>query len=338
MDRHVGKAEIEAVDRSISVIIPAYGAERFIRRAVRSVLGQTCPPSEIVIASDDGTDYTALLRRRGLSDPRIRCVSTGAVRTGPANARNTGLDAARGRIIATLDADDVLAPRALETLAPLACLHGAAYCRPRFVDQATGTELESLDRRLPAGPVQLEDVLTSQIHTYAGIVFDRSRVTARWPGWMERWEDVYFYVRCFDDLDALFHVSVPLYQYHRVDGSICNRPETGREYLTWAAEVVSRLDRGGTLGLRNAHSRRLFRRFLQSRQDIEAAFIQASAAGSCPDFYSFTRRRLDLFYQLAPDASARAVADAGEAPSRLSPGVQHLHAIPTSRSVLTPDI
>ena len=135
------------MDRSISVIIPAYGAEAFLHRAVRSVLGQTCPPSEIVIASDDGTDYAELLRGRGLSDPRIRCVSTGGVGTGPANARNTALAAAGGRIIATIDADDLLAPRALEVLAPAAMLHGAAYCRPSFTDQGAGVEME-LDRRL----------------------------------------------------------------------------------------------------------------------------------------------------------------------------------------------
>jgi glycosyltransferase involved in cell wall biosynthesis len=293
-----------AVDSSISVIIPAYRAEPYIRRAVESVLGQTCPPSEIVIASDDGTDYAELLRESGVSDPRIRCVSTGEVGSGPARARNTALDAARGRIIATLDADDLLAPRALEVLAPLASLHGAAYCRPSFVDQATGTELESLDRVLPTGPVQLEDILTSQIHTYAGIVFDRRRVTARWPEWMERWEDVYFYVRCFDDLESLFHVSEPLYRYHRVGGSICNRPETGREYLDWTDELARRLDRGDTLGLRNAGSRQIFRRFLLSRHVIEDAFVQALEDGSCPDFHSFTRSRLDLFHRLAPDTAA----------------------------------
>jgi glycosyltransferase involved in cell wall biosynthesis len=292
------------VDSSVSVIIPAYRAESYIGRAVRSVLGQTCPPSEIVIASDDGADYAELLRERGLSDPRIRCVSTGAVRTGPANARNTGLAAASGRIIATLDADDLLEPRALEILAPLARRHGAAYCRPSFVDQATGSELESLDRRIPTGLVQLEEILTSQIHTYAGIVFDRRRVTARWPEWIERWEDVYFYVRCFDELDAVFHVAEPLYRYHRVLGSICNRPETGHEYLTWATELASRLGRGETLGLRNAHARRVFWRFLLSRHDIEAAFVQALADGSCLDFHAFTRRRLDLFYQLPPDTLA----------------------------------
>jgi glycosyltransferase involved in cell wall biosynthesis len=292
------------VDSSISVIIPACRAEPFIQRAVQSALRQTRPPSEIVIASDDGVDYAALLRERGLADPRIRCVSTGTVRSGPANARNTALAAAGGRIIATLDADDLLAPRALEILAPLALLHGAAYCRPSFTDQATGTKLKSLDRRLPTGPVELEDVLTSQIHTFAGIVFDHSRVTARWPEWMERWEDVWFFVRCFDDLDALFHVSEPLYRYHRVGGSICNRPETGREYLAWADELMARMDRGDTLELRNPGSREIFRRFLLRRRDIETAFIQATEDDTCIDFHAFTRRRLDLFHRLAPDALA----------------------------------
>jgi glycosyltransferase involved in cell wall biosynthesis len=293
------------LDRSISVIIPAFRAEPFIRRAVESVLGQTCPPAEIVIASDDGTDYAELLREGGLSDPRIRCVSTGGVGTGPANARNQALAAARGRIVATLDADDLLAPRALEVLAPLARAHGAAYCRPSFVNQSTGTELESMDRPLPTGPVRLEDVLTSQIHTYAGIVFDRERVTARWPEWMDRWEDVYFYVRCFDDVESLFHVSEPLYDYHRVADSICNRPETGQEYLAWADELVMRLDRGDTLGLRNADSRQIFRRFLVSRQEIEAAFVQALEDGSCADFHSFTKSRLDLFHRLADSSPER---------------------------------
>ena len=294
------------MDRSISVIILACRAEPFIHRAVQSVLGQTSPPSEIVIASDDGADYAEVLRAGGLSDPRIRCVSTDGIGTGPANARNTALAAARGRIIATIDADDLFAPRALEVLAPAAMLHGAAYCRPSFVDQDAGMELESLDRRLRTGPVRLEEILASQIHTYAGIVFDRSRVTARWPEWMQRWEDVYFYVRCFDDLESLFHVSEPLYRYHRISGSICNRPETGSEYLNWADELVRRIDQGNTLGLRNADSRHLFRRFLLGRRDIEADFVRAMEDGSCVDFHSFTQGRLDLFHRLVQDASAPA--------------------------------
>lgn len=282
----------------VSVVIPAYRAERFIHDTVRSVLGQTRTDFEVVIASDDGTDYARLLRDRGVDDRRVRYVSTGAVGTGVAHARNTAVDAARGRIVATLDADDLLAPTALEVLVPLAIEHGAVYPRARFVDYATGTELESFDRPLPSGPMWLAEILTSQVHTFAGIAFDRGRVTARWPEWMDRWEDVYFYVRCFDDLDSIYHVAEPLYVYHRVPGSICNRPETGDEYLVWADELASRIEQGDELDLSRAASRELFRRFLRSRHVIEATFTRALAAGACSDFHSFTRLRLDLFHNL----------------------------------------
>ena len=282
----------------VSVIIPAYRAESFIHGAVKSVLDQTVPPSEVVIASDDGVDYGALLRNSGLADARIRCVFTDALQSGPANARNTALAAAHGSIIATLDADDVFAPTALEVLAPLAIEHGAAYSRPRFIDYTTGAELQSLDRSIASGPVQLEEILTSQIHTYAGIVFDRTRVHARWPEWMARWEDVYFYVRCFDDVAYMYHVAETLYTYHRVSGSICNRPETGEEYVAWADDLAVRMENGDTLGLANPASREIFRRFLRGRHGIERAFVRALEEGVCRDFHAFTQLKLGAFYSL----------------------------------------
>jgi len=67
---------------------------------------------------------------------------------------------------------------------------------------------------------------------------------------------------------------------------------------------VRRLDQGDTLALRNARSREVFRRFLLSRQDLEAAFIHPMEDEACHDFRAFTRRRLDLFHRLAPEALA----------------------------------
>ena len=302
---------MQALRDRVSVVIPAYHAGPFIGRAVRSVMEQTWEAQEIVIVADDGTDYRRLLAESDRSDSRVRCLSTGGVGTGPANARNAGLDAAQGRVVATLDADDMLEPTALETLVPLALEHGAACCRPGFIDQVTGAELQSFDRPLPSGPVALEELLTSHLHTYAGIVFDRNQVTARWPEWGELWEDVYFHVRCFDDLDALYHVNEPLYRYYRVPGSLCNRAETGREHLLSAGRLAGRLLNGDTLGLRKAASRELFRRYLQSRQAIEMVYLQALADGSCRDFHAFMGNNLDLFYTLD------VAGDSGQGSSRL---------------------
>ena len=131
-------------------------------------------------------------------------VSTGCVGGGAGTARNVGADAARARVVVTLDCDDVLDECALERLVPLALAHGAAYGDVRMVRDTTGELMTSLDRRIPTGLVSLETILTSQIHTYASIAFDRSRVSARWLDGRIGWEDLWFYAACFDQtLDGL---------------------------------------------------------------------------------------------------------------------------------------
>lgn len=283
---------------SISVIIPAHDATAFIERAVKSALAQTIADLEVVIASDDGLDYAAFLREQGLSDSRVRCVSTGVLGGGPARARNTALDAARGRVIAALDADDTMAPEALSRLCPKAIEHGAAYARMRVVDHATGEELPSLDRPLLSGVVGLHEILTSQIHSYAGVVFDRQRVRARWPASKERWEDVQFYASCFDDVDGMFHDAAPLYVYHRREGSICNRPETGAEYHEAAERLIGRIEGGDSLGIQSASAREVYARFLRRALRLEAMFLEDMAAGRCVDYRDFVAQRIAEYYRL----------------------------------------
>lgn len=282
---------------AVTVIIPAYRAEGFIARAASSVFGQTWKDWELVVASDDGIDYADLLRRLGLFDARVRCVFTGGTGTGAGCARNAGLDAAAGRVVATLDADDRLEPTALEELVPLAKEHGAAYCARRIVDHSTDEPLPSYDRPLPTGPVTLEEILTSQVHSYAGIVFDRHRVGARWPGSRELWEDVGFFARCFDHIHRMMHVAEPLYAYYKREGSICNRPDTGHEYHLAAKELIDRLDRGDTLGVADDAGRAAYERFLRGRLAAEAAFIEDLAAGRCRDFRDFVAGNLDSFHR-----------------------------------------
>src|SRR3712207_138328 len=104
----------------ISVVIPACAAEATLARAVRSLIAQSWTDWEGIIVSDDGVDYEALAQARGFFDERLRFVSTGHVRSGCHNARNVGLAATRGELIAALDADDLFHPERLPRLAPIA--------------------------------------------------------------------------------------------------------------------------------------------------------------------------------------------------------------------------
>ncbi len=87
---------------TVSVVIPAHDAAGSLGRALSSVLAQTKPPEEIIVVDDGSKDATAAVA--GSFGPRVRVLS----RTcgGPSAARNAGIDAATGRFVAFLDADD----------------------------------------------------------------------------------------------------------------------------------------------------------------------------------------------------------------------------------------
>jgi teichuronic acid biosynthesis glycosyltransferase TuaG len=92
----------------VSVIIPAFNAERHIRETLRSVQTQTYLDWEVVLADDCSTDGT-LEAAVALDDARVRVVQT-SENSGPATARNLAIAAASGELLAFLDADDYWLP------------------------------------------------------------------------------------------------------------------------------------------------------------------------------------------------------------------------------------
>ena len=99
----------------ISVAIPAYNAEHYLREAVDSVLAQTCKPWEIIVVNDGSTDRTEEI---ALSyGDKIRYIRQ--ENQGLAGARNTAIREATGDWVAFFDSDDVMMPDKL-------CLQTAA--------------------------------------------------------------------------------------------------------------------------------------------------------------------------------------------------------------------
>ena len=91
----------------VSVVIPAFDGERFLADAVASVRAQECPIHEIVVVDDGSTDGTAeLVEELGARVVRQQ-------NEGPAAARNRGIEASDGDVIAFLDCDDVWTDRSL---------------------------------------------------------------------------------------------------------------------------------------------------------------------------------------------------------------------------------
>jgi glycosyltransferase involved in cell wall biosynthesis len=96
----------------VSVIIPTHNMALFAGQAIESVLGQSLADFELIVVDDGSTDQTAEVVGR-YSDPRLRYVYQ--ENRGLPGARNTGIRASSGEILAFLDADDRFHPNKLAT-------------------------------------------------------------------------------------------------------------------------------------------------------------------------------------------------------------------------------
>jgi glycosyltransferase involved in cell wall biosynthesis len=125
-----------SMQQLVSIIVPAYNAERFLARTLRAALRQTYVTFEMIVIDDGSTDSTgAVARAFAQSDERVRVISV--PNGGVAKARNIGIGEAAAELVAFLDADDLWHPTKLER--QVAALDGmkdaaAVYTLSRDID------------------------------------------------------------------------------------------------------------------------------------------------------------------------------------------------------------
>ena len=108
----------------VSVIVPVYNTEKYLKRCLDSLIGQTLGEIEIVIVDDGSKEACALLcDEMAKTDPRIKVVHK--VNGGLGFARNTGMEAATGEYIGFVDSDDYIEPTMYEKLYTAAANHNA---------------------------------------------------------------------------------------------------------------------------------------------------------------------------------------------------------------------
>jgi glycosyltransferase involved in cell wall biosynthesis len=181
----------------VSVVIPAYNAERFLSATVASVFAQIVAPDEVIVVDDGSKDGTpALLERLSESYPlRLIRKDNG----GQARARNDGIAAARGEFVALLDHDDQWHPSKLERqLDQLAADPSLGMCFTAVNVIRDGTEeVDRLESWNPEPTAALQKLLTGCHVKTPSTVIARREVLARvpfayvrpygadWLAWME---------------------------------------------------------------------------------------------------------------------------------------------------------
>lgn len=217
----------------VSIIVPAYNAERWLPAAVRSVLAQTEQDWELVLVDDGSTDATpGLCDGYVASDARIRVEHT--PNAGVSAARNRGLKLCRGQWILFLDADDVMHPDMLRIMLDAAIRHKAEMVScATYQFHTLRQESEWLDAPVRT-PVK-ERILTSEDAILEAYYQTSQLNVSVWAKLYSRsvWHSQRFYDGRYEDLEIagklmesanrIVCVDAPLYGYRQNPDSYMHR-------------------------------------------------------------------------------------------------------------------
>lgn len=176
----------------VSCIVPVFNCERYIERALRSVLEQSVPVDEVLIVDDGSTDDTPKLVERYAE----RATIIRQANAGPSAARNTGIRAATGDLICFQDADDEWLKdklaRQLDYLAAHPDVDGCITKIRNIWDESLQSERERLQGHRstqdPLGYVFQTLLARREVFDTAGLL-DESLRTAEDVEWYARTRD-----------------------------------------------------------------------------------------------------------------------------------------------------
>ena len=219
----------------ISIIVPIYRAEKYLPRCIESILSQTFTDFELILVDDGSPDRCGLIcDEAAKKDARIRVIHQ--PNQGVAAARNAGLDAARGKWLGFVDADDFVAPRYLEALCRAAVRYDEADCvmcsselvdrngepmdTPAYMSVSDGTitgrsVLEKIDQQenfiylVPWNKIYRREV-------WKNIRYPKGR----------RNEDAFVFAEIFDTIQTVAYAPEKLYFYRQSEQSIMRSEAT----------------------------------------------------------------------------------------------------------------
>lgn len=210
------------MDPLISVVVPVYQVAAYLDPCVESIVAQTYRQLEIILVDDGSTDGSgALCDRWAKRDPRIRVIHQS--NQGLSMARNAGIDAASGPLLAFVDSDDLLHPTCYEKLYRVMVEYGVPLVQCDFFPFENPQEL-------PAPPDQPECTQMDRDTVFRGITeelvvaWNKLYKTElfrqiRYPAG-RRHEDEFAAHRLFWEAERLAWIHEPLYFYRQRPGSI----------------------------------------------------------------------------------------------------------------------
>ncbi|MET8454382.1 glycosyltransferase family A protein [Streptomyces sp. NPDC005209] len=224
-------------DPVVSVVIPCHNYARFLPEAVSSVLAQTFEDWELVIVDDGSTDNTVEVAEGLIArhpDRRISLLQQ--ANAGVSAARNTGIEAAVGRYILPLDADDMIAPTMLEKT--VAVLDSDPEVAIASTDVFTFTDDDLPPQVMPLPAYSRELLLQRLIMFYCSLYRREAwQTVGGYDENMRAGEDWDFWIGCAEHSFDAYHIHEPLFGARNKDTGL--HVEAAENDLAIRARIVA---------------------------------------------------------------------------------------------------
>lgn len=272
-------------DTKITIVVPIYNAEKYIRRCVDSIIAQSYKNLEVLLMDDGSTDGTpAILDEYAGRDDRVKAIHK--ENTGHANSRNCGLMQATGEFITFMDCDDYMHPDFIEKMYGAICEDDSdiACCSFRYVDEEgkeLGWRTPVLERKGVSGAdAQREFLLTFNIEGFSWNKLVRRSIMMehelRYAEDQKAFVDMLLWYRFISFSGKVSFVPDKLYDYYQMPGSVVHTigDEKMGNFITTTGNIRRQATENG-LGREGeyyATSRMLGQIYDQIRIDLKGFF------------------------------------------------------------------
>ena len=201
----------------VSIIVPMYNAEKFIRKTIESVLSQTYENWEMLIMNDVSTDNSlAVVNEYAKKDDRIMVVNT-EKNMGVVKGRNHLIDLANGKYIAFLDADDYWHSQKLEKQIQFMKEKNAGISCTEYTRVKENGE--KINEVVIKSEISYTDMLKNNYLGCLTVMYDVEKVGKRYFKELEKNEDYVLWLEIVKDVKTIFGLKENLAYYRVLDNS-----------------------------------------------------------------------------------------------------------------------
>uniref|UniRef100_UPI00405687BD glycosyltransferase family 2 protein n=1 Tax=Agathobacter sp. TaxID=2021311 RepID=UPI00405687BD len=246
----------------ISIIVPIYNSEKYLKRCIESLIHQTFEDIEIILVDDGSLDNSIQICKEYVKKDR-RIVLITQENGGPSKARNAGLDKANGEWIMFVDSDDEVSNNICEKLYNKAQETDADMVICNLANITSDMQrmevrpFKGKERIFKGkGVLYLEQILVSKESETGDWVLNLTGPTSklirstvikneRFPSKIDLGEDTCFIISIFKNLKKVIYIEDVLYNRYVIDGSLSNGYDVNcgqrlSTYTNWVKEYYKR--------------------------------------------------------------------------------------------------